>query len=741
MPNIFPTNGNVGINTTAPKEALEVLYGAGRFDQLANPASLTYAIAGHAGQAVYTYAVLAKDHNGNRTQAPTLVVNDGPATLSPGNHITISWGAVPHAVGYDVLKVVSNVWMLIGSTPLSTFNDTGGPTMAYTLPAHNETGHLQAGAFTATDTGSTLPLAMPYYGLPGRYLTGVNHKTNLFQELGSYDIGARIDSTVTGGGSWDDPSKATTGYLAVFANMVAGARGTNGVYFAYAKGLGAGDIVPFGADVEAWGGNGNLYATGPEAAACGEFDIAQGSHVEGRSIFQATITDTSPSGTELTYNPKTAKNEDALGARYILNHSRPKTTVGNVTGISIDTSTKQTTVTFSGVSFTSTDVGKYLKIGSTDDLYAPPLQGDDILMDGYGVGHWYRVIDLPAPNTLLLAGLYDKEALTMPNPTASYLLMEGAEILAFDQATNTITLQDPRNWAAGQFVYSPPHHLMALTGINIIINKKFKTSGAAGGIRSDTVRIVNYGPGRMDDAIWIAGVQSTPSQVLGGFRTGILFSSCNANIGIDMYLCTFPTAGIRFKGGGPTNGRILFGADETYPQIWGGGGDGIRIQGCAGNRSLFATDNANSAFIVLHPASPRPGIPSEEVRFLDGTGKQWLIQNQEGVTFQTQACSKRNVSAWAPVVTLDFSLGAVQEVTLSGATTLAFSNVLDGGEYTIHLVQDSIGGRTVTWPNNAKFPGPSNLPPALSAPPNKRDIFKAVGTDTHVYIYMWALGF
>jgi hypothetical protein len=276
--------------------------------------------------------------------------------------------------------------MLLRSTPSTTFTDTGGPTAAYTLPTHNETGHLQVGAFTATDTGSTLPLAMPYNGLPGRYLAGINHKTSLFQQLGSYDIGARIDSTATGGGSWDDPSGAATGCLAVFANMVAGARGTNGVYFAYAKGLGAGDIVPFGADVEAWGGNGNLYATGPEAAACGEFDIAQGSHVDGRNIFQATVTDTSPSGTELTYNP--VANEDILGARYLLNHTRPRTTVGDVTSISINTTTKQTTVTFSGVSFSSSDVGKYLKIGSTGDLYAPPLHGDDILMDGYGVGHW-----------------------------------------------------------------------------------------------------------------------------------------------------------------------------------------------------------------------------------------------------------------------------------------------------------------------------------------------------------------
>jgi hypothetical protein len=41
--------------------------------------------------------------------------------------------------------------------------------------------------------------------------------------------------------------------------------------------------------------------------------------------------------------------------------------------------------------------------GSVYDLYSPPAQGDDVVMDNVCVGHWYRVIGVPTPNTLVLA--------------------------------------------------------------------------------------------------------------------------------------------------------------------------------------------------------------------------------------------------------------------------------------------------------------------------------------------------
>jgi hypothetical protein len=42
--------------------------------------------------------------------------------------------------------------------------------------------------------------------------------------------------------------------------------------------------------------------------------------------------------------------------------------------------------------------------------------------------------------------------------------------------------------------------------------------------------------------------------------------------------------------------------------------------------------------------------------------------------------------------------GSSQEVTLTGNTTLAFTNISSGGFISIKVVQDSTGGRTVTLP-------------------------------------------
>jgi hypothetical protein len=428
---MLPDSGNVGINTRSPDQALFIAYGGAQIEQLPSPPALSYGIDGAAGSTVYTYAVLAKDANGNRTTPSVQVVRDGPPTLSPSNAIRLTWDGVPGSTGYDVLRFVVNAWSLLGSSASPFLTDAGESTAAYVMPAHNETGHLQASALTATDTGRPPSLAMPYLSHEGRHLFGVNHLSDHLIPLGAIDMAARIDAATTGGGSWDDPSGSYTGQVAAWANLVAGARGTGGVYYAYAKGLGAGDILPYAAIVEAWGGNGNLYSSGPEAAACGEFDLAQGSHGAGRNIFRATIISIDASGAHITY--VATANEAALGARYLLNHTRPTTTTGAVRAVYVGQ--RETSVIFDGVAFGSSDVGKYLKIGSTEDCYPLPSTGpvgDDVVMDQRCVGHWYRVIGVPMPNTLVLAGRYDIEAFTMPNPTAPYLLMEGAEITSFD---------------------------------------------------------------------------------------------------------------------------------------------------------------------------------------------------------------------------------------------------------------------------------------------------------------------
>lgn len=46
--------------------------------------------------------------------------------------------------------------------------------------------------------------------------------------------------------------------------------------------------------------------------------------------------------------------------------------------------------------------------------------------------------------------------------------------------------------------------------------------------------------------------------------------------------------------------------------------------------------------------------------------------------------------------TIDWASGPIQKVTLTGNCTFSFSNAITGGTYTLILVQDGTGGRTVT---------------------------------------------
>lgn len=68
--------------------------------------------------------------------------------------------------------------------------------------------------------------------------------------------------------------------------------------------------------------------------------------------------------------------------------------------------------------------------------------------------------------------------------------------------------------------------------------------------------------------------------------------------------------------------------------------------------------------------------------------------------------------------TLDWSLGNLQLLTLTANCVLTFSNLLDGSRYLLGLAQDTVGGRTVTWPTIRWLDGAT---PALTAAPNQYD--------------------
>jgi hypothetical protein len=79
----------------------------------------------------------------------------------------------------------------------------------------------------------------------------------------------------------------------------------------------------------------------------------------------------------------------------------------------------------------------------------------------------------------------------------------------------------------------------------------------------------------------------------------------------------------------------------------------------------------------------------------------------------------------------DVSLGAVATVTLGGNRTIAAPTNLKVGTYILHVIQDGVGGRTLTW--NSVFKWPAGVAPTLTATANRRDLFSFVCDGTNLY--------
>jgi hypothetical protein len=73
----------------------------------------------------------------------------------------------------------------------------------------------------------------------------------------------------------------------------------------------------------------------------------------------------------------------------------------------------------------------------------------------------------------------------------------------------------------------------------------------------------------------------------------------------------------------------------------------------------------------------------------------------------------------APTITVDWSKGTTQTVTLGGNRALAFVNGQKGGKYILIIKQDATGSRTVTWPSSVHWPG--TYGPTLTSIAGKTD--------------------
>lgn len=89
------------------------------------------------------------------------------------------------------------------------------------------------------------------------------------------------------------------------------------------------------------------------------------------------------------------------------------------------------------------------------------------------------------------------------------------------------------------------------------------------------------------------------------------------------------------------------------------------------------------------------------------------------LTVKRIAAPFQSIIATSGSTALDFALGYNLRITLQASTTFSFSNPRDGERYLFKLMQDAVGGRTVTWPAAVQWAGAA---PVLSTAANKYDL-------------------
>lgn len=131
-----------------------------------------------------------------------------------------------------------------------------------------------------------------------------------------------------------------------------------------------------------------------------------------------------------------------------------------------------------------------------------------------------------------------------------------------------------------------------------------------------------------------------------------------------------------------------------------------------------------------------------QMMFRTGTGKQfrWYVGATQGLTYDGNTFNfvtgqLQLLAASASVsgsVTIDFNTGNVQRRTLTGnVTSLTLSNLKDGAEYIITVLQDGTGSRTIAWPSTVKWAGGSA--PTLTTTASARDSFSFISDGTNLY--------
>ena len=104
-----------------------------------------------------------------------------------------------------------------------------------------------------------------------------------------------------------------------------------------------------------------------------------------------------------------------------------------------------------------------------------------------------------------------------------------------------------------------------------------------------------------------------------------------------------------------------------------------------------------------------------------------VLKNVKTVTFYGEYDNGSSGTA----KTIDFGNGQNQKVTLTGNCTFTFTAPLGVGTFKLKLIQDTTGGRSITWPSTVKWPG--GITPTPTSTASAIDIISIYYDGTNYY--------
>lgn len=155
--------------------------------------------------------------------------------------------------------------------------------------------------------------------------------------------------------------------------------------------------------------------------------------------------------------------------------------------------------------------------------------------------------------------------------------------------------------------------------------------------------------------------------------------------------------------------------------------------GAAGNNYTIVMDTAGNNYASILAANNAVGANAWSNSI--NTYSIATYAPKVSPTFTGTVTINANVSSQtltdAATVSWDVSLGQVAYVTLGGNRIIGAPTNLKVGTYILHVIQDGVGGRTLTW--NSVFKWPAGVAPTLTTTASRRDLFSFVSDGTNLY--------